>query len=138
MKALIYIISFLIAAFVNMIIKDSDIAYNLAYSLHPNDVSARALLAGAISGILTVANYGICVFLLPRILIKGRERRIANKMKRNAKKVSNKLNISEDILAHCEFVGNNEQLMSYLQTCVNDGLLTQEQSDALAKAYKRK
>jgi hypothetical protein len=82
---------------------------------------------------------GVCLFCVAKI-IAHRELSHNNewKKKKKAKKISDKLNISADILAHCEFVGNDDQLMNYLQTCVNNGLLTQDQSAALFEAYKQK
>ena len=88
-----------------------------------------------LGGIPTALLFGFSVYLVPRILIKRRERNLANK---KIKKLSAELKISADIPAHCESVENNEHLMDYLQTCVKMGLLTQDQCTLLFEAYKNK
>ena len=70
MKILIYLIAFFIAAFVNMIIKDLDIAYSLAVLLSPNDVHRMALLAGLFGGIFGVIPVGFAYYFATKINIK--------------------------------------------------------------------
>lgn len=77
--------------------------------------------------------FAFTVILIPQILIKRRERKI---VKKKIKKLSSDLKISSDIPAHCESVESNDNLAAYLQTCVEKGLLTEEQSTVLFEAYK--
>ena len=107
----------------------------LLYAVIAAAIRTSGYILGAIP---TMLLFSFTVYLIPRILIKCWEWNRTREKKNKAKKVSAKLNIPEDILAHCEFVGNNEQLANYLQTCVDKGLLTQDQSAALFNAYKQK
>lgn len=67
MKFLIYFVALLIAAILNTIIKEIGIAYSLAVSLVPNNLSQMALLAGLFSGILTVTTYGFALYFANKI-----------------------------------------------------------------------
>lgn len=107
----------------------------LLYVVIATAIRTSGYILGAIP---TMLLFGVTIYLIPRILIKCWEWNRTREKKHKAKKVSAKLNIPEDILAHCEFVGNNEQLTNYLQTCVDNGLLTQDQRIVLFDAYKRK
>lgn len=112
MKVLFYFVGVLIYAAISTIIK-----------------SAGYILGGIPTAVL----FFCTVYLIPRILIKCRDRRIT---KKKIKKLSATLKISEDIPAHCENVESNDRLADYLQTCVTKGLLTEEQSSVLFDAYK--
>lgn len=76
MKILIYFIAFFIAAFVNMIIKDTDIAYTLAYLIQPNDVAARAILAGTFSGIFGCIPLAFAFYFATKINIRREEKKV--------------------------------------------------------------
>lgn len=76
MKGLIYFIAFVIAAFVNMIIKDMDIAYSLAVFLIPNDVSRTALLAGLFSGVFGCIPLGLAIYFATKINMKREEKKL--------------------------------------------------------------
>ena len=67
MKFLIYFVALLIATILSTIIKELDIAYYLAVSLVPNDVSQTVLLAGLFSGILTATPYGFAIYFAKKI-----------------------------------------------------------------------
>ena len=102
----------------------------LLYSMISTAFKSAGYILGAIP---TMLLFSFTVILIPRILIKCRERHLA---KKKIKKLSTKLKISVDIPAHCENVESNERLNDYLQTCVKMGLLTEDQSTELFEAYK--
>ena len=112
MKVLFYFLGFLIYFVISTAIK-----------------SAGYILGGVPTALL----FFFSMYLIPRILIKRRERKLANK---KIKKLSAELKISADIPAHCASVESNDNLTTYLQTCVEKGLLTEEQSSVLFEAYK--
>ena len=61
-----------------------------------------------------------------------------NKADRRRKKAARKSIVPADVLAHCELVGNNGQLLAYLQSCVNNGLIEREKVNELFELYKKK
>ena len=67
MKVLIWIISFLIAAILDTIIKDIGIAYSLAVSICPSDVDGMAILTGLFGGTFTVIIYGLAFYAAKKI-----------------------------------------------------------------------
>jgi len=87
-----------------------------------------------LGGIPTALLFFVTVYLIPRIITK----RQANPAprKKNDHGIADELHVPEDIAAHCGLTGNNDQLITYLKTCVDKGLLTQEQSSALFEEYK--
>jgi hypothetical protein len=104
----------------------------LLYSLISTAVKSSGYILG---GIPTMVLFLVTVVLVPFGLNKRRAQRIINK---KSKKLSAELQISEDIPAYCESLEDNDRLTSYLQTCVDKGLLSQSQSDTLFAAYKQK
>ena len=86
-----------------------------------------------LGGIPTFLLAGATWYLIPRLLINRWERHQVNK---KIKDMATKLKISEDIPAHCNSIDDETHLKDYLQTCVDKGLITQDQSIALFDAYK--
>lgn len=76
MKILIYFIAFFIAAFVNMIIKDMDIAYSLATLIMPDNITGRAILAGTFSGIFGCIPLVFAFYFATKINIKREEKKL--------------------------------------------------------------
>lgn len=139
MKILIYLIAFFIAAFVNTVIKDMDIAYTLAALIKPDDISAMAILAGTFSGIFTAVNVGLAYYFARKI----NQNREVNKLKKTADDQGMSLiehtmkATKKEVLEKCESINDNKELKHYLEVQIEWGNITDLQAKILFDHYKK-
>lgn len=139
MKVLTYVIAFLIAAFVNTVIKDMDIAYALASLIKPDDISAMAILTGTFSGIFTAANIGLAFYFARKI----NQNREVNKLKKTADDqgmslIEHTMKVTKkEVLDKCASINDNKELKHYLEVQTEWGTITDLQAKILFDHYKK-